>query len=334
MLLAAIITAAVVLGKDKSMSKVNDRKVAIIGCGFVGSSSAFALMQSGLFSEMVLIDADVNRAEGEALDISHGLPFAKPMKIYAGSYEDIADAAIVIVTAGAGQKPGETRLDLVKKNVEIFKSIIPEIEKQDFNGILLIVANPVDILTYVAAKLSKLPQGRVFGSGTVLDSARLKYLLGEHLDVDNRSVHAFIIGEHGDSEMAAWSSANVSGIPLNDFCEMRGYFKHEESMKKILEEVKNSAYEIIEKKHATYYGIAMSVRRICEAIIRDEKSILPVSSIQKGEYGIENVALSIPAIVGREGVEKVVPIKLSDTEKEELIKSANTLKNVLDTVEF
>ena len=334
MLLAAIITAAVVLGKDKSMSKVNDRKVAIIGCGFVGSSSAFALMQSGLFSEMVLIDADVNRAEGEALDISHGLPFAKPMKIYAGSYEDIADAAIVIVTAGAGQKPGETRLDLVKKNVEIFKSIIPEIAKQDFNGILLIVANPVDILTYVAAKLSKLPQGRVFGSGTVLDSARLKYLLGEHLDVDNRSVHAFIIGEHGDSEMAAWSSANVSGIPLNDFCEMRGYFKHEESMKKILEEVKNSAYKIIEKKHATYYGIAMSVRRICEAIIRDEKSILPVSSIQKGEYGIENVALSIPAIVGREGVEKVVPIKLSDTEKEELIKSANTLKNVLDTVEF
>jgi len=334
MLTAAIITVAVVLGKDKSMSKVNDRKVAIIGCGFVGSSSAFALMQSGLFSEMVLIDADVNRAEGEALDISHGLPFAKPMKIYAGGYEDIADAAIVIVTAGAGQKPGETRLDLVKKNVEIFKSIIPEIAKQDFKGILLIVANPVDILTYVAAKLSKLPQGRVFGSGTVLDSARLKYLLGEHLDVDNRSVHAFIIGEHGDSEMAAWSSANVSGIPLNDFCEMRGYFKHEESMKKILEEVKNSAYEIIEKKHATYYGIAMSVRRICEAIIRDEKSILPVSSIQKGEYGIENVALSIPAIVGRDGVEKVVPIKLSDTEKKELIKSAETLKNVLGTVEF
>ena len=334
MLRATIIIVAVVLRKDKSMSEVNDRKVAIIGCGFVGSSSAFALMQSGLFSEMVLIDADVNRAEGEALDISHGLPFAKPMKIYAGGYEDIADAAIVIVTAGAGQKPGETRLDLVKKNVEIFKSIIPEIAKQDFKGILLIVANPVDILTYVAAKLSKLPQGRVFGSGTVLDSARLKYLLGEHLDVDNRSVHAFIIGEHGDSEIAAWSSANVSGIPLNDFCEMRGYFKHEESMKKILEEVKNSAYEIIEKKHATYYGIAMSVRRICEAIIRDERSILPVSSIQKGEYGIENVALSIPAIVGREGVEKVVPIKLSDTEKKELIKSAETLKNVLGTVEF
>ena len=309
---------------------VNDRKAAIIGCGFVGSSSAFALMQSGLFSEMVLIDADVSRAEGEALDISHGLPFAKPMKIYAGSYDDIADAAIIIVTAGAGQKPGETRLDLVKKNVAIFKSIIPEIAKRDFNGILLIVANPVDILTFVAAKLSKLPENRVFGSGTVLDSARLKYLLGEHLNIDNRSVHAFIIGEHGDSEIVAWSSANVSGIPINDFCEMRGYFAHKESMEKIAEEVKNSAYEIIEKKHATYYGIAMSVRRICEAIIRDEKSILPVSSIQSGEYGIEKVALSLPAIVGRRGVEKVVPIELSESEKEQLVKSANTLKEVIE----
>ncbi len=312
------------------MSMVNDRKAAIIGCGFVGSSSAFALMQSGLFSEMVLIDADINRAEGEALDISHGLPFAKPMKIYAGSYDDIADAAIIIVTAGAGQKPGETRLDLVKKNVAIFKSIIPEIAKRDFNGILLIVANPVDILTFVAAKLSKLPENRVFGSGTVLDSARLKYLIGEHLNIDNRSVHAFIIGEHGDSEIVAWSSANVSGIPINDFCEMRGYFAHKESMEKIAEEVKNSAYEIIEKKHATYYGIAMSVRRICEAIIRDEKSILPVSSIQSGEYGIEKVALSLPAIVGRRGVEKVVPIELSESEKEQLVKSANTLKEVIE----
>ena len=309
---------------------VNDRKAAIIGCGFVGSSSAFALMQSGLFSEMVLIDADINRAEGEALDISHGLPFAKPMKIYAGSYDDIADAAIIIVTAGAGQKPGETRLDLVKKNVAIFKSIIPEIAKREFNGILLIVANPVDILTFVAAKLSKLPENRVFGSGTVLDSARLKYLLGEHLNIDNRSVHAFIIGEHGDSEIVAWSSANVSGIPISDFCEMRGYFAHKESMEKIAEEVKNSAYEIIEKKHATYYGIAMSVRRICEAIIRDEKSILPVSSIQSGEYGIEKVALSLPAIVGRRGVEKVVPIELSESEKEQLVKSANTLKEVIE----
>lgn len=316
--------------RKAEMAEVNDRKVAIIGCGFVGSSSAFALMQSGLFSEIVLIDADQDRAEGEALDISHGLPFAKPMKIYAGSYNDIVDAAIIVITAGAGQKPGETRLDLVKKNVGIFKSIIPEIKKRDCGGILLIVANPVDILTYAAAKLSGFPENRVFGSGTVLDSARLKYLLGEHLSIDNRSVHAFIIGEHGDSEIAAWSSANVSGIPLQDFCEMRGFYQHEESMRKIAEDVKNSAYEIIEKKHATYYGIAMSVRRICEAIIRDEKSILPVSSIQHGEYGIEGVSLSMPAIVGRDGVERDVPIELNEAEKEALRKSAETLKDVLE----
>ena len=309
--------------------EVQDRKVGIIGCGFVGSSSAFALMQSGLFSEMVLNDVDTERAEGEALDISHGLPFAKPMKIYAGGYDDMMDCSIIAITAGAGQKPGETRLDLVKKNVGIFKGIIPEITKRNYEGILLIVANPVDILTYAAIKLSGFPENRVFGSGTVLDTARLKYLLGEHLSIDNRSVHAFIIGEHGDSEIAAWSSANVSGIPLNDFCELRGHIEHDASMQRIAEDVKNSAYEIIKKKKATYYGIAMSVRRICEAIIRDEKSILPVSSMQHGEFGISGVSLSIPAIVGRQGVERVVPIDLSPEEKKELIASADTLKKVI-----
>ena len=309
--------------------EVQDRKVGIIGCGFVGSSSAFALMQSGLFSEMVLNDVDTERAEGEALDISHGLPFAKPMKIYAGGYDDMMDCSIIVITAGAGQKPGETRLDLVKKNVGIFKGIIPEIAKRKYEGILLIVANPVDILTYAAIKLSGFPENRVFGSGTVLDTARLKYLLGEHLSIDNRSVHAFIIGEHGDSEIAAWSSANVSGIPLNDFCELRGHIEHDASMHRIAEDVKNSAYEIIKKKKATYYGIAMSVRRICEAIIRDEKSILPVSSMQHGEFGISGVSLSIPAIVGRQGVERVVPIDLSPEEKKELIASADTLKKVI-----
>ena len=313
------------------MNNVNIRKAAIIGCGFVGSASAFALMQSGLFSEMVLIDADRQKAEGEALDISHGLPFAKPMQIYAGTYQDISDAAVVIVTAGAGQKPGETRLDLVKKNVGIFRSIIPEIAKYNKNGILLVVANPVDILTYVAKQLSGYPSNRVFGSGTVLDTARLKYLLGEHLGVDSRSIHAFIIGEHGDSEIAAWSSANVSGIPLNKFCEMRGHFEHDKSMQQIAENVKNSAYEIIEKKKATYYGIAMSVKRICEAIVRDEKSILPVSSIQDTDE-ISGVAQSMPAIVGKSGVENLVPIELDADEKAALKQSADTLKAVLNDV--
>ena len=312
------------------MSKINTRKVAVIGCGFVGSASAFALMQSGLFTEIVLIDADQNKAEGEALDISHGLPFARPMQIHAGTYDDIVDAAIIVVTAGAGQKPGETRLDLVKKNVGIFQSIIPEIAKRDCGGILLVVANPVDILTYAAAKLSGFPENRVFGSGTVLDTARLKYLLGEHLGVDSRSVHAFVIGEHGDSEMVAWSSANVSGVPLHDFCEMRGHFHHEEAMEQTAANVKNSAYVIIEKKKATYYGVAMSVRRICEAIVRDEKSVLPVSSIQHGNYGIEGVSLSMPAVVGKDGVEALVPIPLSMAEQKKLKESADVLKSVLD----
>jgi len=307
----------------------NVRKVVMIGCGFVGAACSFAIMQSGLFSEMVLIDADKSKAEGEALDISHGVPFAKPIKIYAGDYDDIKDASLIIVTAGANQKPGETRLDLVKKNISIFKSIIPEIKKRDFNGVLLIVANPVDILTTVAQKLSGLPENKVIGSGTVLDTARLKYELGNHLNVDSRSVHAFIIGEHGDSEIAAWSSANVSGIPLNKFCEMRGHFNHDEAMKRIAENVKNSAYEIIGKKKATYYGVAMAVKRICEAIVRDEKSILPISSLMKGDFGIEGISLSMPAIVGKDGVECLVPIQLNEEEISKLQQSAQTLKDTL-----
>lgn len=314
--------------------KVNPRKAAVIGCGFVGSATAFTLMQSRLFSEMVLLDANEEKADGEAKDIAHGVPFAGQMKIYAGNYDDVADAAIIIVTAGANQKPDETRLDLVHKNVAIYKSIIPEIASRDYQGILLVVSNPVDILTYTAIKLSGLPENRVIGSGTVLDTARLKYALGEHLSVDSRSVHSFIIGEHGDSEIAAWSSTNVSGIPLNDFCEMRGHFNHEASMEEIANQVKNSAYEIIAKKHATYYGIAMSVKRICECIMRDEKSILPVSTIMHGEYGIENIALSMPAIVGVNGVETHVPISLNEEEAQKLKESADALKKVIDGLEL
>ncbi|MBQ3346924.1 MAG: L-lactate dehydrogenase [Synergistaceae bacterium] len=311
---------------------LNLRKVAVVGCGFVGSSSAFALMMSGLFSEMVLIDADRERAEGEALDISHGMPLARPMKIYAGDYDDVTDAAIIVVTAGANQKPGETRLDLVKKNVAIFKSIMPEISKRKYKGILLIVANPVDILTYTAVKYSGLPSSRVIGSGTVLDTARLKYLLSEHLGVDSRSIHAYIIGEHGDSEFAAWSSANVSGVPLYDFCKMRGHSHFEDAQKKIEADVRDSAYEIIKRKHATYYGIAMSVKRICEAIIRDEKSVLAVSSLMEDVYGVEDVALSMPAIVGKDGVETLIPVRLSVDEQRKLRESAEILKGVIRDV--
>jgi len=308
--------------------KINNRKVAVIGCGFVGSASAFALMQSGLFSEMVLLDVDPKKAEGEAMDISHGEAYARPMHIYAGNYDDIADAAIIVITAGANQKPGETRLDLVQKNVGIFKTIIPEISKRNYQGILLIVANPVDILTYTALKLSGLPEGRVIGSGTVLDTARLREILGNHLGVDSRSVHAFIVGEHGDSELAVWSTANVAGVPINKFCELRGHFNHQAAMKQIADEVKNSAYEIISRKKATYYGIAMAVKRICEAIVRDEKSVLPVSNMMHGAYGIDDITLSMPAIVGKNGVELQMPISLDGNEALALKASADMLKKI------
>ena len=315
--------------KEKGEFMINFRKAVMVGCGFVGSASVFALMQSGLFSEIAMIDADMDKAEGEAMDISHGIPFAKHMRVYAGDYDDVRDAGIVIVTAGANQKPDETRLDLVHKNVGIFKSIIPEIASRDFKGILLVVANPVDILTAVAQKLSGLPENRVIGSGTVLDTGRLKTRLSEHLGVDSRSIHAFIIGEHGDSEIAAFSSANVSGIPLNNFCEMKGHFNHDESEKFIAEDVKNAAYEIIQRKRATYFGVAMAVKRICECIVRDEKSILPVSTMMHGEQGIEGVVLSMPCVVGGDGIETQVPIKLDEDEAKRLRESADILKGIM-----
>lgn len=321
-------------GARKDMAALNDRKVAIVGCGFVGSTIAFTLMQAGTFSEMVLIDVDRDRAEGEALDIAHGMPFGNPVNIYAGGYDDIDDAALVIITAGANQRPGETRLDLVQKNTAIFKTIVPEIAKRDFGGILLVVSNPVDILTYVALKLSGLPANRVIGSGTVLDTARFKYALGERLGIDPRNVHARIIGEHGDSEIAVWSLANVSGISLEDLFELRGIDHSAEEMRRIAEDVKNSAYEIIEKKKATYYGIAMAVKRICEAIMRDEKPVLTVSSYLEGDYGISGVALSVPAVVGKRGIEYRVPAPVSDDELAALRASADTLASYIEKLDL
>ena len=314
--------------------QLNQRKAAIIGCGFVGSATAFCLMQSGLFSEIVLQDVDKDKAEGEAMDITHGTPFAGRMKIYAGNYNDMMDAAVIIITAGANQKEGETRLDLVKKNKKIFEEIIPEISNRDYEGILLIVSNPVDILTYTTIKISGFEENRVIGSGTVLDSARFRYLLGEHLDVDSRSVQAFIIGEHGDSEVAVFSSANVSGIPLEQIYKLRGYEEYESHTKRIYEEVKNSAYEIIERKQATYYGIAMAIKRICECIVRDEHSVLPVSSLMHGQYGISDIVLSMPAVVDAGGVEQILPVSLDEEERARLHASAKALRDVIADIEL
>lgn len=311
---------------------VNIQKAAIIGCGFVGATTAFRLMQTGLFSELVLIDANRERAEGEAMDLSHGRPFAHTMKIYAGTYRDVGDCAVIILTAGTGQKPGETRTDLVGRNVEIFRSILPEITRQAFEGILLIVSNPVDILTFVAGKLSGLPKERVIGSGTVLDTARFRYLLSEHLHVDSSSVHAMIIGEHGDSELAVWSGANVAGIGIHHFCELCGCCEHREAMEKIYRQVRDSAYEIIRKKGATYYGVAMAVGRICESIIRNEHAVLPVSGLMCGEYGLRDLCISVPCIVGGGGLEKVLEIPLNRREQEQLEYSAGQVKQILQQV--
>ena len=322
------------MAEKDCIQRVNNRKVGIVGCGFVGSATAFALMQSGLFSEMVLLDVDEDKAEGEALDIVHGMPFVGAINIYVGDYKDLEDASVIIVTAGANQKPGETRLDLVKKNVAIFKNIIPEISRLDFEGVLLIVSNPVDVLSYAAWKLSGFPKERVIGSGTVLDTSRLKVQVGQHLDVDSRGVHAYIIGEHGDSEIAAFSCANVSGIPLEDFCELLGHEDHDDEMEEIAENVKNIAYEIIAKKDATYYGIAMAIRRICEAIVRNEKSILPVSRLIEGEYGISDIYLSLPAIVGGAGLVRRIPLPLDEEETERLRKSAEMLKSIVNELEL
>ena len=313
---------------------IESRKVGIVGCGFVGSASAFSIMRSGLFSRMVLIDVDRDRAEGEALDIGHGVPLSHPMEIEAGDYADLADASVVVVTAGAGQKPGETRLDLVQKNVGIFKSIIPLINESGFDGIMLVVANPVDILTDVAMQLSNLPEERVIGSGTVLDSARLKYALGRVLGVDPHHVHARMLGEHGDSEFPNWGFANVSGISIDECLRLRGIEQPLEYMDQIADEVRNSAYEIIAKKKMTNYGIATCVTRILECIVRDEKSIMTVSVRVEHMGDADGVVLSMPAILGASGVEFKVPLRLNYDEKRQLKESADAMRAVMAEVEL
>ena len=307
---------------------VNPRKAAVIGCGAVGASIAFRFLQQGLFSSLVLVDANRDKAEGEAMDLSDGLPYASPMEIAAGGYDDVADCALAVITAGANQKPGETRLDLVGKNTAILRQIIGELGKRSFGGILLVVSNPVDVLTYAAWKLSGLPRERVIGSGTVLDTGRFKQLLGDRLGVDSRNVHAFIVGEHGDSELAVWSGANVSGVDLEHFRPRRGRIEGAER-DGLYRAVRDSAYEIIRRKGATYYGIAMAVGRIAECVVKDQRAVLPVSCVLGGQYGLEGLALSLPAILGRSGLEEVLEIPLSPEERAALAASAEQMKGAI-----
>ena len=304
-------------------------KVTIIGAGSVGSTIAYTMAVQGLVSEIVMIDVNTKKALGEAMDIRQGTPFMQPCKIYAGSYEDAAGSDIVIVTSGIARKPGQTRLELCQINVNILKSITPQIVKYAPDALYVFVSNPVDVLTYAAWRLSGFPAHRVIGSGTVLDTARLKQLLGQYLRVDSRNVHAFIIGEHGDSELAVWSSANISGIDLEHFCALRGCSDHRDAMERLYQGVRDSAYEIIARKGATYYGIAMAVRRIAECIIKDEQSVLPVSVVLQGEYGLDGLCLSIPSILGKNGLEKVLEIPLDRRETDALTGSAAQLRQVI-----
>ncbi|NLC69129.1 MAG: L-lactate dehydrogenase [Clostridiaceae bacterium] len=311
-------------------AKKTTAKVTIIGAGFVGSATAYTLMLSGLISEIAIIDINVDKAEGEVMDLNHGVPFVSPVKIHVGTYEDCSNSDIIIISAGVNQKPGESRLDLLKKNTEVFKNIISNITRYAANNpILLVVTNPVDILTYVTCKISGFPENKVIGSGTVLDTARFRYLLAYHVGVDARNVHGYIIGEHGDTEVAAWSISNIAGIPIDAYCEKCKRCKDKIRREEIFTEVKNAAYKIIKKKGATYYAVALSVRRIVEAIARNENSVLTVSSLLRGQYGLDDVCLSLPTIVNGRGIEEVLEIPLSSREKELLNKSANSLKDVL-----
>ena len=313
---------------------VDPRKAAIIGCGAVGASIAFRFLQQGLFSKLVLLDVNREKAEGEAMDLSDGLPYGASMEITAGDYDDVADCALIVITAGANQKPGETRLDLVGRNAAILGGILDAITARDFGGILLIVSNPVDVLTYVAWKRSGYPRHRVIGSGTVLDTGRLKQLLGEELGVDSRNVHAFIVGEHGDSELAVWSGANVSGLDLEHFCRERGKPLDSGRMDRLYRQVRDSAYEIIGRKGATCYGIAMAVGRIAACIVRDEHAVLPVSVCLEGEYGMDGLALSVPAIVGRNGLEEILEIPMSLEEHQALTNGAAGLLEVIRSLKL
>ena len=309
---------------------IDEQKCAVIGCGFVGASIAYSYAESGLFSEMVLLDVNHKKAEGEALDIGHGLPFLAPMRIYAGDYPDLADARLIVIAAGANQKPGETRLQLLSKNLQIFDSIVQNIVRYNKEAILLVVTNPVDLLTYYTWKQSGYPAARVIGSGTVLDTARLKYMIGRRLSVDPRNVHSFIIGEQGDSEVPVFSSANVSGIDLYDFCRLSGMENYKETLQEMFEEVRDSAYRIIEGKGATYYAIAQSVMRITRSILRDENSVLPVSTLVENHYGVHDICLGVPAIVGSTGVKKVLDLPLDEHESEMVHRSAATIRRTLD----
>lgn len=321
-------------GGDMSESKSHPLRVAVVGVGNVGATFAYALLLSGLAAEIVLIDANHARAEGEAMDLNHAVPFTHPTRIWAGDYADCAGAVVTVLAAGANQRPGETRIDLVKKNAAIWHDIVPEIAHNNPHGILLIATNPVDVLTYAALKLSGMPAKRVIGSGTILDTSRFRYLLSEHFGVDARSVHAFIIGEHGDSEVPVWSSANIAGMRLPQFCQANGIPYDPRVMEEIFLQTRDAAYRIIERKGATYYAVAAGLMRITQAILRDQSTVLSVSSLIRDYQGLNDVCFSLPTVIDRGGVEKVLRLELDDEEAGQLRRSAEVLRRTIQSLEL
>jgi len=310
------------------------KKVAIVGAGNVGTSFAYALLLSGLASDIVLIDANKDKVLGEVMDLNHAVPLVTPTRIIAGDYADCKGAVVTVITAGSAQRPGETRLNLLQRNADIFKQIIPSVVENNPNGILLIATNPVDVLSYVAWKISGLPANRVIGSGTILDTARFRYLLSQHFDVDPRSVHAYIIGEHGDSEVPVWSLANIAGMRLERYCQANRLVCENEDLQSIFEQTRDAAYHIINLKGATYYAIGAGLLRIVEAILRDQGTVLSVSSLMEDYYGINDVYLSLPTKVDAGGIEHIIRLELNDTELEGFRRSAKILKDTIAQLEL
>src|SRR5512134_179056 len=304
-------------------------KVAIFGTGRVGASCASALQLRGLASEIVLINANRQRAEGEAMDINHGSLFTKPVRIWTGDYRDCKDADIVVLAAGAAQKAGDTRLDLLRNNATILERTLAPALKYMEDTILVVAANPVDVLTYIAWKMTGLPSNQIIGSGTMLDTARFRFLLGQHFEIEPHSIHAYIIGEHGDSQVPVWSLANIAGVRLDEYTRLNGKSLDASRREQIAENTRRAAYEIIRRKGATYYAIAAGLVRIIEAIVRDENSVLTVSGMVNGRHGLSDVALSLPSVISRQGIANMLELPLSKDEETGLKRSAQAIHEAI-----
>ena len=314
--------------------KKSGKKIVLIGTGFVGMSSAYALLNQNVCDELVLIDIDRQRAEGEAMDLNHGLAFSPShMRISAGDYQDCSDASLVAICAGVAQKPGESRIDLLLRNKKVFEQIIGPVVESGFSGIFLVATNPVDIMTQITMQLSGFDSRRVIGTGTALDSARLRYLLGEYFRVDPRNVHAYVMGEHGDSEFVPWSQALVATKPILSICEEKPESFKKEDLDRISGEVRDAAQKIIVAKRATYYGIGMAMTRITKAILGDENSVLTVSAMMSGEYGLKRVYIGTPCIVGAGGILEKIEVRLSEEELEKLRGSARLLQDTFQKMD-